>query len=340
MTKDSHLNPKTERRWLSFGLRGLMLLVLLLSLPMGWIARNVYRSQKEDEVVAAVEKAGGYASYDYQELNLWNEVPQPPGPWLLRKLFGEHIHAYIDFVVISEPHDTNKVVPMLTCCHRLEYLELHDTTLSDQSIETIARMPKLNHLALIGTSLSIEQLRQLTQVSTLKMITLEGPSASDEYLELLPLFPGLEEVSLKETTVTDNGMKSLGRLPKLTSLEIEQAPAVTNHGFANLINCRELTRIWVIGSSIDEGCIGTMQKLPKLDDVYITPDELDVEYYAWGVMRLDSLTPVEVSTTFTGICGTCATFAPKKTGPRIIDVDISSISVNRFDDDEVEDLPQ
>lgn len=340
MTEDSHPNPKTRRRWLSFGLRGLMLLILLLSLPMGWIARDVYRSQKEDEVVAAVEKAGGYASYDYQQLNLWNEVPQPPGPWLLRKLFGEHIHAYIDFVVISDPHDTNKVVPMLACCHRLEYLELHDTTLSDQSVETIAQMPKLNHLALIGTSLSIEQLRQLTQVSTLKMITLEGPTASEEYLELLPLFSELEEVSLKETTITDNGMKTLGQLPKLTSLEIEQAPAVTNRGLAALADCRELRYLWILGSSVDEGCVDTLKQLPKVDDVYITPDELDVEFYAWGSMRLDTLTPVKVTATITGFCGTFAAFSPAKTGPRIITVESDHISIDRYDEDEFEDVTQ
>ncbi|QDU78270.1 Leucine Rich repeats (2 copies) [Bremerella volcania] len=338
---DSHPPAeRSRRRWLSYGLRGLMLLVLLLSLPMGWIARDVYRAQREAEVVAAVEKAGGYASYDYHKLNLRNEVPPPPGPWLLRKLFGEHIHAYVDFVIISEPQDTNEVVPMLVSCHRLEYLELHDVTLTDPSVETISQMPRLNDLALIGTSLSVEQFRQLSQVKTLKSITLVGATASDEYLQLLPQFPELEEVMLRETTITDNGLKSLGQLPKLTSLEIEQAPAVTKHGFAALADCRELRTLWIVGTSIDEGCVDTLQKLPKLDDVYISPDELEVEFYAWGCMRIDTLTPVKVNTEFMPICGTCGMFVPEKTGPRVIDVDAFSITIRRYDDDEVEDLPQ
>ncbi|WDI44496.1 hypothetical protein [Bremerella sp. P1] len=340
MTEDNHPSPKPKRRWLRFGLRGLMVLVLLLSLPMGWIARDVYRSQREDEVVAAVEKAGGFASYDYQQLNLWNEVPHPPGPWILRKLFGDHIHAYVDYVTLMEPDEVNTLIPMLANCHRLEYLELHEAVLSDQSVETIAQMPKLRELALIGTSITVDQMRQLSQAPAMKSITLEGPTASDDYVELLPLFSSLEDVALSQTTVTDRGMQSLGQLSDLKSVSIEQAPAVTNDGFAALANCPQLSDIWADGTKVDEGCIDTLKKLPELDDVYISPGDLEVEFYAWGTMRLDTLKPVKVTAVFTPICGTCAVFQSEKTGPRIVDVDTYSISVNRYDEDEVEDLPQ
>lgn len=340
MTDELKPTPKPRRRWLSFGLRGLMVLVLLLSLPMGWIARDVYRAQRETDVVAAVEKAGGYASYNYHENVMWAEPPEPSGPWVLRKLFGEHIHSYVTDVAVVEPDAVNTVVPLLTACHRLECLELSGGKLNDESIETITQMPKLNKLILLGTSVSVEQMQKLIQVSTLKSITLQGPVATDDHLELLPKLTALEVVRLYETTITDRGMKSLGQLPELNLLNIERAPEVTNAGFAALANCKKLTEIDVMGTKIDEGCIDTLKQLPEVDYVWIDPNGLDIEYYAWGTMRLDTLTPVKITRVSGGFCGTFAAFGPEPTGPRIIDVDTSSISVNRYDEDEIVDLPQ
>ncbi|PQO31117.1 hypothetical protein C5Y96_12225 [Blastopirellula marina] len=340
MSEVNQDHPKPRRRWLSFGLRGLMVLVLLMSLPMGWIARDIYRAQRESEVVAAVEKAGGYASYDYHENVMWAKPPEPSGPWVLRKLFGEHIHSYVTHVTCVESEEINTLVPRLADCHRLESLSIPAVELSDSSVETIARMPRLKHLALLGTTLSIEKMRTLTQALPLNSITLIGPTATDDYLELLPELPALEEVNLRETTITDRGMKSLGQLPQLKSLEIEQAPEVTNVGFAELSSCQKLTYIYAIGIKVDEGCVDTLKSIPELDDVYITPDDLDIEYYAWGTMRLDTLTPVKITVVMGGFCGTFAALGPEPTGPRIIHVDTQYISVSRYDDDEFEDLPQ
>jgi len=134
-------------------------------------------------------------------------------------------------------------------------------------------------------------------------------------------------------------MQSLGRLPELKSLTIEAAPAVTNAGFAALAHCQQLSEVWTDGTKIDEGCIDTLKKLPELDDVYITPGDLEVEYYEWGTMRLDTLKPVKITAVFMPLCGTCGMFPPEKTGPRIIDVEMYRISVNRYEEDEFEDLP-
>lgn len=332
---------KPKRRWLSFGLRGLMIIVLLMSLPMGWIARDVYRSRREAVVVDAVHQAEGYLSFDYEYLGPNLELPKPPGPWLLRRLFGQHIHAYVESVHLMEPDQANTLIPMLSICQRLKYLRLPAASLNDASIETIAQMPNLKELRLIGTPIGVDQLRRLAQGTKLTSIELEGAAATDELVQLLPLFPDLEEVTLNQTTITDQAFQALGQLSKLRALNIEQAPAVTKHGFSALANCTELKELWIIGSSIDEGCVDTLKKLPLADDVYITPDELEIdEFYAWGSLRLDTLTPVEVKYEFMPICGTCGIFPPEKTGPRIIDINSDSIVVKRYDEEDVEDLPE
>ncbi|PQO31118.1 hypothetical protein C5Y96_12230 [Blastopirellula marina] len=340
MNSTNESTKKPKRRWLSFGLRGLMVLVLLLSLPMGWIARDVYRTQRETEAVTAIEKTGGYAMYDYQKLSAWGEPPNLPGPWILRKLFGDHIHAHVDLVVIGEKEDVNTLVPLLASCGRLGYLQLPSQTLSDQSIETLARLPKLVELVLYDTPLTVEQLKLLSQAPSLRSIKLTGPTATDQHLQQLSHFSNLEKVTLKDTTITDSGMQSLGQLPELAWLEIEHASAVTNAGLAALTPCQKLTHLWLRGTKVDNGCIETLKSLPEVDDVYIIPDVLEIEYQAQESMRLDTLTPVKISTQSAGLCGTFAATPSEKTGPPILRIGAASISVDRFNEDELIDLPQ
>ena len=53
----------TKRRWVTFGLRGLLLLVLVIGLWLGWA---VHKARQQREAVAAVKKFGGWVHYDYE----------------------------------------------------------------------------------------------------------------------------------------------------------------------------------------------------------------------------------------------------------------------------------
>lgn len=339
MSSDVQPSAKLRRRWLTLSLRGLMILVLLLSLPMGWIARDVVRAQREANVISAIENAGGFASFQYQSVINLSETPEPPGPWILRRLFGDHLHAHIDYVSLYEPEGVDSIVPQLVHFHRLEFLSLPEAPLNDRSVEVISQLPTLRELDLSKVELTIEQMRVVLKAPQLKSIWLSNDLASDEVLELLPTFaPQLEEINLAETTITDVGMHSLGRLPHLTYVDIEGAPEVTNRGLASLADCQKLVSFNASATSIDEGCLDTLQKLPHLDDVSIDPDELDVAIYEWGLMRLDTLKPVQVPEYIFPICGTCGGFQPKRNGPRVVNVRQGYITVRRYDEDQVTDI--
>ena len=60
-------NPK--RRWLQFSLRGLLLLMVVIAVPLGW--RHRVRQQRD--AVAALEKAGCFVGYE----NGNSETPEP-----------------------------------------------------------------------------------------------------------------------------------------------------------------------------------------------------------------------------------------------------------------------
>ena len=53
-----------SRRWLQFRLRTLLIAILVLSLPLSWLAMKMENARKQREAAAIVEKAGGRVTYN------------------------------------------------------------------------------------------------------------------------------------------------------------------------------------------------------------------------------------------------------------------------------------
>ena len=83
---------KPERRWFQFRLRTLLIAVMLLALPLSWVAVRMERARRQREVVDEIVRLGGVSLYD------WEATPPPigqsmldvkPYPAWLRKLLGD-----------------------------------------------------------------------------------------------------------------------------------------------------------------------------------------------------------------------------------------------------------
>jgi len=338
MTDAIEKPPKPRRRWLRFGLRTLLVLVLLLSLPLGWLGREIYRVRQEEQVAAAIIDAGGILRFDFNHQEPIG-VYENWGPRLLRKLWGKNMGRHLDMVHIHSAEDTNRLIPLLVRCERLEYLGLPAAKLSDRSMQILASLPNLRVLNLVETQITAEQMQTLATSETLRHIRLQGAPSADEYLQQLTKLSHVENVELFDTPITNRGMKSLSELP-LIALKIEGAAAVTNAGFAEFSGSEHLQDFVAVGTRIDEGCVDTLQTLPQLKYAQILPGHLDITYYAWGEMRLDTLTPVKVRRQYQFICGTFGASRPEPTGPRVVDISNGSIDVQRYDEYEVTDLSQ
>jgi hypothetical protein len=55
--------PARKRRWFRFSLRTLMVVVLLLSLPLGWLAMRMAQAERQRRAVEAIREAGGEVYY-------------------------------------------------------------------------------------------------------------------------------------------------------------------------------------------------------------------------------------------------------------------------------------
>ena len=99
----------TKLRWYQYRLRTLLLVVLLMSLPLSWLAVKMDRVKKERKAVAEIVTLGGRVEYDYQlqhrrlhsgvrNLRSMRDLPKPakpPGPMWLRKVLGDDFFATV-----------------------------------------------------------------------------------------------------------------------------------------------------------------------------------------------------------------------------------------------------
>ena len=86
---------RSWRRFLRFSVRGLIVLVLVIGVWLGWIVRSA-RIQRE--AVAAIQHAGGQVAYDWENVHRskWSEKLIYPRPnrkpiwpqWLIHALGG------------------------------------------------------------------------------------------------------------------------------------------------------------------------------------------------------------------------------------------------------------
>jgi hypothetical protein len=110
-------DKKPPRSWKTVSLRGLILLVFVIALWLGWI---VHKARQQREAVAALQKFGGFVHYDWEFIDGPVKVPrgnliwkpswgtltpgrQPWAPDWLRRALGDeyfqsivHVSLYVD----------------------------------------------------------------------------------------------------------------------------------------------------------------------------------------------------------------------------------------------------
>jgi internalin A len=177
------------RRYLRFSIRGLIVLVLLIGVGLGWLVRSA-RIQRE--AVTSIQHAGGGVMYDWT----WsNEQVIPEGkPWApawLIHLIGVDYFGHVTFAAISGSS-------------------------LDADIEQVGRLTQLQYLYLASprSDADLAHLHGLNQLSQLDLMPTEITDAGLAHLKGLTK---LSVLRLRSTQVTDAGMKELKRaLPRLT----------------------------------------------------------------------------------------------------------------------------
>jgi internalin A len=202
--------PRPWRKFLRFSVRGLIVVVLLIGVWLGWLVRS---ARIQHEAVAAIEKVGGSVSYDWG----WSNGKSIPGgkPWAPRwfvDLIGVDYFGHVTIAWLSPPlNATNATLAAVGRLTRLERLVLIGTSADDAGLAHLKGLAKLSSLNLGFTQVTDAGLAHLKGLNNLSILTLRGTNVTDAGLAHLKGLGKLSSLNLSFTHVKDAGIAELKR---------------------------------------------------------------------------------------------------------------------------------
>lgn len=167
-------SPKSRRRWFQFSIRTLLLIMVLASIGMSWIAVQMQKARRQKEAVKALEMGGARVEY---------EDPLHP---VFRRVIGRGLFAEVFAVDASSIHN-----------------------FSDEDLAPLAAFPSLKALALADTRITDAGMKHLERLTDLTYLVLSFTDVTDTGLEHIKDLRGLRTLVLARTRVTDEGVAKL-----------------------------------------------------------------------------------------------------------------------------------
>jgi internalin A len=207
------------RKGFVLSLRSAMLLVLLSGMWMGW---RVNRANDQRRAVAAIQRARGSISYDYQfsvSKGYRRPSARPSAPAWLRKWLGDEFFQEVTSVqFINRPLTDDDLAP-LASLDRLEEFHISGAPITDAGLKHLANLKELRILSLWETpGITDAGLAYLSALTKLQHLNLYRCEITDAGLVHLRTMDNLETLDIAKTGVTGPGLSHLGRMSKLKKL--------------------------------------------------------------------------------------------------------------------------
>ncbi len=230
MSCEPNRSPRSWRRFLRFGLRGLIVVVLLIAAGLGWIVRQAHIQR---DAVVAIKNAGGFVMYDW-EWDGGKRIPggKPGAPRWLIDLIGIDYFGHVTYVELFSATDATLAhVGRLT---RLQTLRVASPAVSDSGLVHLKGLTKLSVLWLDYTRITDSGLAHLEGLTNLSVLWLVGNiPVTDSGLVHLKGLTNLTELWLDGNQVTDAGLVHVKGLTKLSQLYLSST-RVTDAGVQEL----------------------------------------------------------------------------------------------------------
>jgi len=207
-------------RWrptLRFSVRGLIILVLVIGLWLGWLVRCA-RIQRD--AVAAIQHAGGKVAYDWE----WRNGKSIPGgkPWTPRwliDLIGVDYFGHVTFVWLIPSKADDAAIAQVGRLIRLQLKDLTRITVlwldrnqvTDAGLAHLRALKNLTSLSLVRTQVTDAGLVHLKGLTDLSELNLSGTAVTDLGLAHLKGLTNLSVLDVMSTQVTDAGVSELRR---------------------------------------------------------------------------------------------------------------------------------
>jgi ankyrin repeat protein len=162
-------------RRIQFGTKALLLLVLLIAVPLAWVAAERRERQNERQAAIHFERLEGLVGYNWGPFG----SASPPGaPWLRAVLGDEFFVRPISVVLRNRTELTDADIRLIQSFPDLEDLALDNTCISDTALTYLKGMRRLKTLDLAETHVTDAGLKHLRTLPRLERLNLEGTLAT------------------------------------------------------------------------------------------------------------------------------------------------------------------
>jgi internalin A len=205
---------RPRRRFTQLSVRGLIVLVLIIGVWLGRLART---ARVQSDAVTTIENTRVHVAYEWDVTD--GHITLRGKPWAptwLVNLIGIDYFGHVTQVNLTHtPAAIDAAMAPIGRLTRLRVLNLRNTPLSDEDLATFKRLSSLYYLDLQSTKVTDAGMVHIKGLPSLRVLSLRGTRVSDAGLVHLKGLTSLE-VLIVGTQVTDAGVNGLKRaLPSL-----------------------------------------------------------------------------------------------------------------------------
>jgi hypothetical protein len=224
------------RRFLRLSVRGLMVVVLLIGIGLGWMVRPIRSARVQRDAVLAIVNAGGFVQYNGEtpsafDVSNWEDPDGTPNfdtwqpHWLLH-LGGADLLARVTDVSLCA-QKRSAAIERIADLSRLRALRLTGPAISDGDLVHVKGLTGLLWLDVTGTQVTDDGLLHLKKMATLFKLDVGNTQITDKGLVHLEGLSNLRWLDVTGTQVTDAGVKKIqAALPGIT---VSQTPGFRCH---------------------------------------------------------------------------------------------------------------
>ena len=215
-----------RRRWFQLSLRTLFLLMLLISVALGWLAMVIERGRQQRQAVAAIQNLGGHVFYPAPSTALQKSK------WL-SELLGSDALLSPNGVNAANAPVNDAAAANLKGLTKVTHVWLPRTHIHDAGLVNLAGMMELKQLQLSSTAVSSAGLVHLIRLTQLEVLHLDSTQVDDAGLVHLKGLAKLRHLDLSNTQVSNAGLVHLQGLTNLRELHVK-GTQVTAAGISEL----------------------------------------------------------------------------------------------------------
>jgi hypothetical protein len=263
-----------------YSLRGLLLSIVIVAIPLGWLARQIHDWQREQFWIGEladvnVSLASEDSVCDQLAISFAGDVVEPSHfPGWLRRLWPDDkwpIFHRVQQIKIECWANLRKrpFEPVLEDALRAMTHVRHISFERDCGFKIIDPTAFSNVEQLeIGDDIDDDTLRTIATFPALRSLTISGDGITDEGLARLAECRSLKEISILSSRITDAGLASLSKCSGLESLQLH-ASSVTDAGVAQLARLPNLRFLSLYDTQITDAAIDIIAKLPALEELWL-----------------------------------------------------------------------